>query len=122
MVANLKETHEQQENQDNLNEFSEEKDDAKPPVFIDTVGNNGDNDSRTSCSETLAKEVVDNGIESEVVVGLPVTIESLIDNVERENLGRTLRRSFKKEMVIALSLVVQEMFGKLERSIDNNRK
>ncbi|GJR74983.1 hypothetical protein Tco_0087348 [Tanacetum coccineum] len=70
MVATFEE-HEQQENQDNLNEFSEEKDDAKPPVFIDTVGNNGDNDSRTSCSETPAKEVVDNSIESEVVVGLP---------------------------------------------------
>ncbi|GJU47576.1 hypothetical protein Tco_1204842 [Tanacetum coccineum] len=70
MVATFEE-HEQQENQDNLNEFSEEKDDAKLPVFIDTVGNNGDNDSRISGSETPAKEVVDNGIESEVVVGLP---------------------------------------------------
>ncbi|GJZ16072.1 hypothetical protein Tco_0551749 [Tanacetum coccineum] len=65
------EEHEQQENQDNLNEFSEEKDDAKPPVFIDTVDNNGDNDSRISGSETPAKEVVDNGIESEVVIGFP---------------------------------------------------
>ncbi|GKB85276.1 hypothetical protein Tco_0957548 [Tanacetum coccineum] len=59
MVATFEE-HEQQENQDNLNEFSEEKDDAKPPVFIDTVGNNGDNDSRTLGLETPAKEVVDN--------------------------------------------------------------
>nr|GEX33528.1 hypothetical protein [Tanacetum cinerariifolium] len=39
MVATFEE-HEQQENQDNLNEFSEEKDDAKPPIFIDIVGNN----------------------------------------------------------------------------------
>nr|GEY01971.1 RNA-directed DNA polymerase, eukaryota, reverse transcriptase zinc-binding domain protein [Tanacetum cinerariifolium] len=70
MVATFEE-HEQQENQDNMNEFSEEKDDAKSSIFIDTVGNNGDNDSRTSGSETPAKKVVDNGIESEVVVGLP---------------------------------------------------
>ncbi|GKF66526.1 hypothetical protein Tco_0193043, partial [Tanacetum coccineum] len=42
-----------------------------PPIFIDTVGNNGGNDSRTLGLETPAKEVVDNGIESEVVVGLP---------------------------------------------------
>ncbi|GJR74984.1 hypothetical protein Tco_0087349 [Tanacetum coccineum] len=64
MVANFEE-HEQQENQDNLNEFSEEKDGAKPPVFIVTVGNNSDNDSRISGSKTPAKEVVDSGIESE---------------------------------------------------------
>ncbi|GKD41503.1 hypothetical protein Tco_1261710 [Tanacetum coccineum] len=70
MVATFEE-HEQQENQDNLNEFSKEKDDAKPPIFIDTVDNNGDNDSRISGSKTPAKEVVDNGIESKVVVGLP---------------------------------------------------
>ncbi|GJX30237.1 hypothetical protein Tco_0238316 [Tanacetum coccineum] len=63
--------HMQQENQDNLNEFSEEKDDAKPPVFIDTVSNIGDNDSRISGSKTPTEEVVDNDIESEVVVGLP---------------------------------------------------
>ncbi|GKC41069.1 hypothetical protein Tco_1053453 [Tanacetum coccineum] len=69
MVATFEE-HEQQENQDNLNEFSKEKDDAKPPIFIDTVGNNGGNDSRTSGSETPAKEVVDNDIESEVLVSL----------------------------------------------------
>nr|GFA43633.1 hypothetical protein [Tanacetum cinerariifolium] len=58
MVATFEE-HEQQENQYNPNEFSEEKYDAKPLIFIDTVSNNGDNDSRTSCSETPAKEVVD---------------------------------------------------------------
>ncbi|GKE58981.1 hypothetical protein Tco_1498166 [Tanacetum coccineum] len=38
-----------------------------PPTLF---GSNGGNDSRTSCSETHAKEVVDNGIESELVVGL----------------------------------------------------
>ncbi|GJW67171.1 hypothetical protein Tco_0121595 [Tanacetum coccineum] len=36
-----------------------QKDNAKPPIFIGTVGNNGGNDSRTSGSETPAKEVVD---------------------------------------------------------------
>nr|GEW84584.1 hypothetical protein [Tanacetum cinerariifolium] len=45
--------------------------DVKPPIFIDTVGNNGDNDLRRSGSETPAKKVVDSSIESEVVVGLP---------------------------------------------------
>ncbi|GKA70474.1 hypothetical protein Tco_0776613 [Tanacetum coccineum] len=70
MVAPFEE-HEQQENQDNLNEISKEKDDSKPPISTDTFGSNGGNDSRTSSSETPAKEVVDNGIESEVVVGLP---------------------------------------------------
>nr|GEZ32782.1 hypothetical protein [Tanacetum cinerariifolium] len=70
MVATFEE-HEQQENQDNMNEFYEEKDGSKPRIFIDTVGKNGDNDSRTSGSKTPTKEVVENGIESEVVVGLP---------------------------------------------------
>ncbi|GKC78944.1 hypothetical protein Tco_1129718 [Tanacetum coccineum] len=69
MVATFEE-HEQQENQDNLNEIFEEKDDAKPPISTDTFGSNGGNDSRTSCSKTPAKEVVDNGIKSELVVGL----------------------------------------------------
>ncbi|GKE70590.1 hypothetical protein Tco_1528662, partial [Tanacetum coccineum] len=83
--------HEQQENQDNLNEFSEEKDDAKPPIFIDTVSNIGDNDSRILGSKTPAKEVVDNGIESEVVVGLPKEFQEgdMVDAlpmVEQKNL------------------------------------
>ncbi|GJT22910.1 hypothetical protein Tco_0892847 [Tanacetum coccineum] len=69
MVATFEE-HEQQENQDNLNEIFEEKDDAKPPISTDTFGSNGGNDSRTSGSKTPAKEVVDNGIKSGVVVGL----------------------------------------------------
>nr|GEU99722.1 uncharacterized mitochondrial protein AtMg00810-like [Tanacetum cinerariifolium] len=38
--------------------------DAKPPISTDTFGSNGGNDSRTSGSETPAKEVVDNRIES----------------------------------------------------------
>ncbi|GKF13733.1 hypothetical protein Tco_0055195, partial [Tanacetum coccineum] len=59
MVATFEE-HEQQENQDKLNEIFEEKDDAKPPISTDTFGSNGGNDSRTSCSKTPAKEVVDN--------------------------------------------------------------
>ncbi|GKC61968.1 hypothetical protein Tco_1089566 [Tanacetum coccineum] len=91
MVATFEE-HEQQENQDNLNEFFEEKDEAKPPIFIDTVGNNGGNDSRTSGSETPAKEVVDSGIKSEVVVGLPEEFQ-------------------KGDMVDALSIVEQKSLG-----------
>ncbi|GKA59642.1 hypothetical protein Tco_0758955 [Tanacetum coccineum] len=86
------EEHEQQENQDNLNEFSEEKDYAKPSIFIDTVCNNGGNDSRTSCSETTAKEVVDNGIESDVVVSLLEEFQEgdMVDSlsiVEQKSLG-----------------------------------
>ncbi|GKA76738.1 hypothetical protein Tco_0783199 [Tanacetum coccineum] len=50
-----------QENQDNLNEISKEKDDAKPPISADTFGSNGGNDSETSGPKTHAKEVVDNG-------------------------------------------------------------
>nr|GEU94532.1 hypothetical protein [Tanacetum cinerariifolium] len=70
MVATFEE-HEQQENQDNLNEISEEKDeDAKPPISTDNFGSNDGNDSRTSGSETPEKGVVDNGIESELVVAL----------------------------------------------------
>nr|GEV27011.1 hypothetical protein [Tanacetum cinerariifolium] len=59
MVATSEE-HEHQENQDNLNEIFEEKDDAKPPIFADTFGSNGSNDSETSGPKTPAKEVVDN--------------------------------------------------------------
>nr|GEY06576.1 hypothetical protein [Tanacetum cinerariifolium] len=66
-----KQEQEQKEIQDNLNEIFEENDDAKPQIFTDTFRSNGGNDSRTSGSETPAKEVVDNGIESEVVFGLP---------------------------------------------------
>ncbi|GJT52186.1 hypothetical protein Tco_0978343 [Tanacetum coccineum] len=98
MVATFEE-HEQQENQYNLNEFSEEKDDAKPLIFIDTVGNNGGNDSRTLGSETPAKEVVDNGIESEVVVGLPEEFQ-------------------EGDMVDALSIVEQKSLGNW-KELDN---
>ncbi|GKE23234.1 hypothetical protein Tco_1434746 [Tanacetum coccineum] len=68
-VQDLEETIRHKPNK--VEAFRTKKDDAKPPVFINTVGNNSDNDSRISGSETPAKEVVDNGIESEVVVGLP---------------------------------------------------
>nr|GFA82927.1 reverse transcriptase domain-containing protein [Tanacetum cinerariifolium] len=93
VVATFKE-HEQQEN-----EFSKEKYEAKPPIFIDTVNNNGDNDSRTSGSETPAKEVVDNGIESEVVVGLPGEFQ-------------------EGDMVDALSIVEQKSLGNW-KELDN---
>ncbi|GJV00565.1 hypothetical protein Tco_1329835 [Tanacetum coccineum] len=59
MVATFEE-HEQHEYQDDLNEISEEKDDAKPQISADTFGSNGGNDSETSGPETPAKEVVDN--------------------------------------------------------------
>ncbi|GJT05042.1 hypothetical protein Tco_0839504 [Tanacetum coccineum] len=62
-----------------------EKDDAKPPISTDTFGSNGGNDSRTSGSNTPAKEVVDNGIESEVVVGLPEEFQEgdMVDALSR---------------------------------------
>ncbi|GJS62016.1 hypothetical protein Tco_0656800 [Tanacetum coccineum] len=84
MVATFEE-HEQQENQDNLNEISKEKDNAKPPISTDTFGSNGGNDSRTSGSETPAKEVVDNGIKIEVVVGLPEEFQEgdMVDALSR---------------------------------------
>ncbi|GJW48103.1 hypothetical protein Tco_0079749 [Tanacetum coccineum] len=43
--------------------------DAKPQISTDTFGSNGCNDSETSCPETPTEEVVNNGIENEVVVG-----------------------------------------------------
>nr|GEZ04655.1 hypothetical protein [Tanacetum cinerariifolium] len=46
------------------------KDGAKPPISADTFGSNGGNDSETSGPETPVKEVVDNGIKSEVAAGL----------------------------------------------------
>ncbi|GJW79774.1 hypothetical protein Tco_0143749 [Tanacetum coccineum] len=70
MVATFEE-HEQHEYQEDLNEISEEKDDAKPQISADTFGSNGGNDSETTCPKAPVKEVVDNGIKSEVVVGLP---------------------------------------------------
>ncbi|GJZ27579.1 hypothetical protein Tco_0571832 [Tanacetum coccineum] len=45
MVATSEEL-EQQEYQDDLNEISKEKDDAKPPISADTFGSNGGNDSK----------------------------------------------------------------------------
>ncbi|GKC89388.1 hypothetical protein Tco_1150037 [Tanacetum coccineum] len=100
MVATFEE-HEQQENQDNLNEFFKEKDDAKPPIIINTVGNiyNGGNDSRTSGLETPAKKVVGNGIESEVVVSLPEKFQ-------------------EGDMVDALSIVEQKSLGNW-KELDN---
>ncbi|GJX65221.1 hypothetical protein Tco_0299564 [Tanacetum coccineum] len=46
------------------------KDDAKPPISADTFSSNGGNDSETTGPEAPVNEVVDNGIESEVVVSL----------------------------------------------------
>ncbi|GJY82514.1 hypothetical protein Tco_0495890, partial [Tanacetum coccineum] len=84
MVATSKE-HKQQENQDYLNEVYEEKDDAKPSISADTFGSNGGNDSETSGLETPAKGVVDNGIESEVVTGLPEEFQEgdMVDALSR---------------------------------------
>ncbi|GKF93825.1 hypothetical protein Tco_0283525, partial [Tanacetum coccineum] len=63
----------------------EEKDDAKPPISTDTFGSNGGNDSRTSVSETSAKEIVENSIESEVVFGLPEEFQEgdMVDALSR---------------------------------------
>ncbi|GJU42552.1 hypothetical protein Tco_1195509 [Tanacetum coccineum] len=79
------EEHEQQENQDDLNEISKEKDNVKPPISADTFGSNGGNDSETSGVETLVKEVVDNGIESEVVAGLSEEFQegNMVDALSR---------------------------------------
>ncbi|GJT89777.1 hypothetical protein Tco_1078622 [Tanacetum coccineum] len=70
---------------DKVEAFQTKKDDAKPPISTDTFGSNGGNDSRTSSSETPAKEVVDNGIESEVVVGLPEEFQKgdMVDALSR---------------------------------------
>ncbi|GKC52577.1 hypothetical protein Tco_1075322 [Tanacetum coccineum] len=70
MVATSEE-HKQHEYQDDLNEIFKEKDDAKPQIYADTFGSNGCNDSETSGPETPTKEVVNNGIKNEVVVGFP---------------------------------------------------
>ncbi|GJZ83294.1 hypothetical protein Tco_0648467 [Tanacetum coccineum] len=56
MVATSEE-HEHQENQDNQNEISKEKDDAKPPISADTFGSSAGNDSKTSGPTTPTKEV-----------------------------------------------------------------
>nr|GEU54956.1 class II heat shock protein [Tanacetum cinerariifolium] len=84
MVATSEEL-EQQEYQDDLNEIFEEKDDAKPPIFVDTFGSNGGNDSKTTSPEAPVKEVVKNGIKSEVVVGLPGKLQEgdMVDALSR---------------------------------------
>ncbi|GJU86191.1 hypothetical protein Tco_1293737 [Tanacetum coccineum] len=68
MIATSEEL-EQQEYQDDLNEIFEEKDDAKPLISADTFSSNGGNDLETTGPEAPVEEVVDNGIEIEVVVG-----------------------------------------------------
>ncbi|GKG13139.1 hypothetical protein Tco_0350099 [Tanacetum coccineum] len=75
-----------------MNEISKEKDDAKPLISADTFGSNGDNNSKTSCLETPANEVVDNGIESEVVANLPKEFQEgdmveALSRVDQKSLG-----------------------------------
>ncbi|GKD93945.1 hypothetical protein Tco_1373782 [Tanacetum coccineum] len=89
-VQDLEETIRHKPNK--IEAFQTKKDDAKPPIFIGSVGNNGGNDSRTSGSETPAKELVDKGIESEVVVGFPEEFQ-------------------EGDMVDALSIVEQKSLG-----------
>ncbi|GKB96876.1 hypothetical protein Tco_0983013 [Tanacetum coccineum] len=89
MVATSKE-HKQLEYQDDLNEIFEEKDDAKPQISADTFGSNGCNDSETSGPETPTKEVVNNGIKNEVVVGFPKEFQKgdMVDALsEQRSLG-----------------------------------
>ncbi|GKE19407.1 hypothetical protein Tco_1426984 [Tanacetum coccineum] len=85
MVATSEE-HKQHEYQDDLNEIFEEKDDAKPQIFSDTFGSNGCNDSETSGPETPAKEVVNNGIENEGVVGFPEEFQEgdMVDTLSKQ--------------------------------------
>ncbi|GJR39532.1 hypothetical protein Tco_1215216 [Tanacetum coccineum] len=82
-VQDLEETIRHKSNK--VEDFQTKKDDAKPPISTDTFGSNGGNDSRTSGSNTPAKEVVDNGIESEVVVGLPEEFQEgdMVDALSR---------------------------------------
>ncbi|GKA76737.1 ribonuclease H-like domain-containing protein [Tanacetum coccineum] len=82
MIATSEE-HEHQENQDDLNEISKEKDDAKPPIFADTFGSSGGNDSETSGLETHAKEVVDNGNGSALTFWLDTKVHEL-SNYEKK--------------------------------------
>ncbi|GJV72783.1 hypothetical protein Tco_1492778 [Tanacetum coccineum] len=92
------EEHEHQENQDNPNDNSKEKYDAKPPIFADTFGSNSGDDSQISSPKTPTKEVVDNnsggehnfaqpnaGTRSEVVCGLPKEFqeEDMVDALSR---------------------------------------
>ncbi|GJS38145.1 putative disease resistance RPP13-like protein 1 [Tanacetum coccineum] len=104
IVATFEE-HEIKENQDNLNEISKEKDDAKLLISVDNFGSNGVNDLETSGSKTPAKVVVDNrdvlglldcraahnfaqpntGTGSEVVAGLPKDFQEgdMVDALSR---------------------------------------
>nr|GFA08131.1 hypothetical protein [Tanacetum cinerariifolium] len=60
------------------------KDDVKPPIFIDTVGNSGDNDSRTSGSQTHVKEGVDNVEQKSLGNPKELDYESKDRKVERD--------------------------------------
>ncbi|GJU89802.1 hypothetical protein Tco_1302225 [Tanacetum coccineum] len=82
-VQDLEETIRHKPNK--VEAFQTKKDDAKPPISTDTFGSNGGNDSRTSVSETYAKEVVENSIESEVVFGLPEEFQEgdMVDALSR---------------------------------------
>ncbi|GJV24690.1 hypothetical protein Tco_1377385 [Tanacetum coccineum] len=99
-VQDLEETIRHKPNK--VEAFQTKKDGAKPPISTDTFGSNGGNDSRTSGSETPAKEVVDNGIESEVVVGFPEEFQ-------------------EGDMVDALSRVEQKSFENW-KELDNESK
>nr|GFC35662.1 hypothetical protein [Tanacetum cinerariifolium] len=68
-----------------MNEISEEKDDDKPPIFADTFGSNGGNNSETSGQETPTNKVVDNSIKSEVVASLPKEFQEgdMVDALSR---------------------------------------
>ncbi|GKD87314.1 hypothetical protein Tco_1358468 [Tanacetum coccineum] len=82
MVATSEE-HEHQGNQDNLNEISKEKDDAKPLISADTFGSNGTG--------------------SEVVAGLPKEfqegdmVDALSRVVEQKSLGNWKESDNKSE-------------------------
>ncbi|GJV69230.1 hypothetical protein Tco_1484739 [Tanacetum coccineum] len=73
--------------------------DAKPPISADTFGSNGGNHLETSGPETPMKEVVENGIGSKVVAGLPEEFQ-------------------ERDMVDALSRVEQKSSGNW-KELDN---
>ncbi|GJS97106.1 putative reverse transcriptase domain-containing protein [Tanacetum coccineum] len=73
---------------------AEEADNTKPPLFADTFGNNGGDESETSGPETPAKKVVDNGNDS-----APIFLKSSKNwkELDNESKDRKVERDTERE-------------------------
>ncbi|GJY01979.1 polypyrimidine tract-binding protein homolog 3 [Tanacetum coccineum] len=96
------------------NLLQRQADNTKPPLFVDTIGNNGGDESETTGLETPAKEVVNKSNGSALIFLVGYGIGSVVVTGFPEEFQ-------EGDMADTLSRVLEQKVWKIRRSQINNR-